>query len=66
MTLTRKEQKQLIDKINDIMSDSNVILSRCESGITAQAIGHIIDSIGIILNHINNAEEEPIPVDKEN
>lgn len=66
MTLTRKEQKQLINKINDIMSDSNVILSRCESSITAQAIGHIIDSIGIILNHINNAEEEPIPVDKEN
>lgn len=66
MTLTRKEQKQLINKINDIMSDSNIILSRCDNTTTAMAVGHIIDSIGIILNHINNAEEEPIPVDKEN
>ncbi len=65
MKITKQEQQLLINRINDIMFELNVILSDCDSGTTAQAVGHVIDSVGLILNHINNAKEEQHDVDKE-
>ena len=56
MKITKKEQKQLINRINDIMFELNIILSDCDSSTTAKAVGHVVDSVGLILNHINNAE----------
>lgn len=65
MKITKKEQKQLINIVDDIMFELNVILSDCDSSTTARAIGHVINSAGLILNHINNAEEEQHDINKE-
>ncbi len=65
MKITKKEQQLLINRINEIMFELNVILSDCDSSTTAKAVGHIIDSIGLVLNHINNAEEEQHDINKE-
>lgn len=58
MKITKKEQKQLINIVNDIIFELNVILSDCDNGTTARAIGHVTNSVGLILNNINNAVEE--------
>ena len=66
MKITNKQRKQLINTISLIQYNLGQIVISANDSSSTCAIGTILKQLSTLIEAVNNAEEEPIPEDKEN
>lgn len=65
MKITNKERKQLINIISDIQFGLGQIIKYVDDSQSVESAGTILESLSVLMNNINNAEEEQCDIFRE-